>query len=71
MLKLVNDSKRTHRVGARRFSAKELAKVEVSIHCDRNPFLECESCGSIWTPILRSGGRMPRGYWKCPRGCNV
>lgn len=31
--------------------------------------MRCAVCGCLWTPLLRSGGRMPRGYRKCPNGC--
>lgn len=27
-----------------------------------------DNCGQIWSPSLLAGGRLPRGYWKCPRG---
>lgn len=30
------------------------------------------NCSQIWSPDILPGGRLPRGYWKCPRGlgCN-
>lgn len=37
-----------------------------------NPmWLQCDSCGAKWSPDMQRGGRMPRGYWKCPNSCNV
>lgn len=30
----------------------------------------CNKCGYGWSPMLRTGGCMPRGWWKCPKGCN-
>ena len=32
--------------------------------------LKCNCCGQVWSPNILSGGRLPRGYWKCPTGCN-
>lgn len=34
-------------------------------------WLRCMSCGAAWSPNLRTGGRLPRNYWKCPNGCNA
>ena len=31
---------------------------------------QCQQCGQMWSPDIQRGGRMPRGYWKCPNGCN-
>lgn len=31
--------------------------------------MACCVCGCLWTPLLRPGGRMPRGYRRCPNGC--
>lgn len=28
--------------------------------------IKCEKCPGQWQPRLRRGGRMPRGYRKCP-----
>lgn len=33
--------------------------------------LGCSACGQVWSPNIQPGGRMPRGYWKCPNGCNL
>jgi len=30
----------------------------------------CNQCGAKWSPNLRTGGHLPRGWWKCPNGCN-
>lgn len=32
--------------------------------------LRCTSCRQVWSPLLGSGGRLPRGWWKCPNWCN-
>jgi hypothetical protein len=31
----------------------------------------CNCCGQIWQPMIQSGGRRPRGWWRCPEGCNA
>jgi len=57
--------------GPKRFSVPELARVGVEILARRNMvLLRCKRCGEKWQPMLGAGGRLPRGYWKCPRGCN-
>lgn len=33
--------------------------------------MECRVCGQTWHPMLRQGGRMPRGYRHCPNGCEI
>jgi len=33
-------------------------------------FLQCNSCGSTWSPNIQSGDRLPKGYWRCPNRCN-
>jgi hypothetical protein len=56
----------------RRFSQPELDKFGVTIEKrHQNILLSCESCGCRWSPNLISGGRLPRGYWKCPNRCNI
>lgn len=32
--------------------------------------LECNECGERWQPLLGYGGRLLRGWWRCPNGCN-
>ena len=54
----------------RRWSNTELNRVGVEVvdpHC--GSFL-CQECGSVWSPDIQTGGRMPRGWWRCPRGCH-
>ncbi len=53
------------------FTEKELKKVGVTITDIRRTMLRCDKCGQYWSPNIQPGGRLPRGYWKCPNGCNV
>lgn len=32
--------------------------------------LKCIGCGSTWTVDTGERRRLPKGYWKCPEGCN-
>ena len=49
----------------------ELAKVDVEIYIHHLLQLQCKNCGQIWSPNLLPGGRLPKGYWRCPNGCNA
>ena len=50
---------------------RELRKRGVLLLDPSRVLLECEQCGQRWSPNLLSGGRMPKGYWHCPNGCNL
>ncbi len=30
----------------------------------------CDECGTEWSPGLKTGGKLPRLFWRCPEGCN-
>jgi hypothetical protein len=49
----------------------ELRKVGVEIICPDEKVLKCQKCGVVWSPNIRPGGRLPRGWWQCPNGCNT
>lgn len=52
-------------------SKSKMEKLGVKIiDNERSIRLECAVCGCVWSPNLLEGGRLPRGYWKCPEGCN-
>lgn len=55
----------------RRYSAAELAKVDVELTDASRVWLACNNCGQQWSPNILPGGKLPSGYWKCPNGCNV
>lgn len=49
---------------------------EVNVEVDRgiegNLLVTCNGCGQVWQVLIQSGGRRnPRGWWKCPNGCNT
>jgi len=54
-----------------RFTQHEMDKVNVVILDKNRAHLLCRACGQAWSPDLRAGGHLPRGYWKCPNNCNT
>ena len=30
---------------------------------------KCKVCGQVWSPTIKSGGRLSRKGWRCPNGC--
>jgi hypothetical protein len=54
-----------------RFGPSELKKVGVELLGGAlEILLRCSSCGATWSPELVGGRNLPRGYWRCPKGCN-
>ena len=51
-------------------SPSELKKVGVVLNDEKSVRLACEKCGVEWSPDVHRDGRLPRGYWMCPKGCN-
>jgi hypothetical protein len=49
---------------------RRLVEAQVSVVDSHRLILQCDQCGQCWSPNLLSGGRLPRGYWKCPNGCS-
>jgi hypothetical protein len=33
--------------------------------------LRCDACGTGFAPMIQPGGRLRRGYWRCPNACNA
>jgi len=58
------------KLAPRAFTARELESVGVKIVDPAAARLECAKCEQVWSPNLRDGGKLPRGYWRCPNGCN-
>ena len=65
---MITETRRTTR--PRRCTPQELAKVGVRVLDEISIHLGCKQCGREWSPLLRRVGRMPKGYWQCPEGCN-
>ncbi len=66
MLRTKNNTRRPHCCEAR-----ELKKVGVEVvRMHAGLWLRCMACFDCWSPMIRPGGKLPRGYWMCPRGCN-
>jgi len=56
--------------GPRRCTRAEFCRVGVDFDPNLGYWLSCMSCRRSWSPTIRPGGRNPKGYWKCPFGCN-
>lgn len=60
----------THTHRPRRCTEPELKKVNIHLIDRTENRPECQNCGRQWSPLLGRDGRMPRGYRRCPEGCN-
>ena len=49
---------------------RKLRQKEIEISDESSFTLKCKICGEIWTPETENRQRLPKGYWKCPKGCN-
>ena len=47
-----------------------IKKHNVTLADEKRLLLQCNECGKGWSPNLDLGGRLPKGYWKCPNKCN-
>ena len=54
----------------KRCNESQLALVGIELVSAHNLDFRCMKCGCQFSPMLQEGGRLPRGYWKCPNGCN-
>ena len=48
---------------------KGLARVKVELVDQNGVIYVCNICGQQWSPVIQSGGRIPRGSWRCLNGC--
>ena len=48
----------------------EEANVKILGAEARQVRVACRECGTKWSSKLTAGGRLPLGWWKCPKGCN-
>ncbi len=51
-------------------SEYQLKKVGVILLNAKPLTLKCCKCDVVW-PVTAKGLRLPKGYWKCPTGCNT
>lgn len=50
---------------------KQIKDHKVAIYVDESTLVcQCRRCRVSWYPMLMSGGRYKRGFWKCPNGCS-
>lgn len=47
-----------------------LQQLGVRLDNARSLRFQCLRCGQCWSPMLGHRGRLPKGYWRCPNGCN-
>lgn len=40
----------------------QLKKVGITITDADNLTLKCDKCGSVWSPTMLQGGRLPKSY---------
>lgn len=50
---------------------RKLRQKEIEISDESNLTLRCKTCGETWNPETENRQRLPKGYWKCPKGCNA
>ena len=66
----VHESEPMHR--PRRCTESEVNQAGVTLAYPHGLGLACHQCGQVWYPMLPpGGGRLPRGYWRCPNRCNT
>jgi hypothetical protein len=56
--------------GPYEISEYQLKKVGVILLSAKPLTLKCCKCEAVW-PVITKGLRLPKGYWRCPKGCNV
>ena len=54
----------------RRILGAQLAPFGVRLLNKYGRFLQCDHCGTTWTPEPTQEGSFPRGFWRCPNRCN-
>jgi len=51
-------------------SPARLAKLGIELISYSSVMIRCLRCGATWSPMLRTGGKLPARWWWCPSGCN-
>ncbi len=53
-----------------RLTPGALAKRGIELIDPYRLWFRCSECRHTWSPNIQPGGRLPRGWWRCPGGCN-
>jgi hypothetical protein len=48
-----------------------LTQANIELIDAHRGWYRCLECSHVWSPMLGRGGRRPRGWWRCPSGCNA
>ncbi|MGH9627491.1 MAG: hypothetical protein ACRD7E_03895 [Bryobacteraceae bacterium] len=54
----------------RRVLGAQMAQLGVRLLNKYGRVLQCEQCGTTWSPELAQEGSLARGFWRCPNRCN-
>ena len=68
---LLHEQKEGKRMRPHKYTPGQMDKAGVEVISQHNVWLRCKQCGQAWSPNLGREGRLPRGYWRCPNGCNA
>jgi len=66
----VIDHAPTDKQDVRHMTDVQLARIGIRVFQRDDLVLQCVTCGETWCPVLDSGGKLPFGYWMCPKNCN-
>jgi hypothetical protein len=61
----------TYRPRPSRPTPGQLKRAGVTLTDPKSLTLCCDECGAMWSSDRQPDGRLPRGYWHCPNGCNT
>ncbi len=53
-----------------RLTPGALAKRGIELTDPSRLRFRCLVCRHTWSPNIQTGGRLPRGWWRCPGDCN-
>ena len=52
------------------FSPARLERVGIELVDENKIWFRCKVDGKVWSPDIQTGGKLKRGWWRCPNGCN-
>ena len=53
-----------------RLTPDALAQRGIALLDPARLWFRCLTCLRMWSPDFQAGGQLPRGWWRCPAGCN-